>query len=133
MNERTSSEIISIPEFSSESLSKRIENKSTSVDISMRLMSLNPARLHRDVDAVRVGPGRSHHTPGAGGVGEMSVERHLEPELSRDLRVVVEHRHRLRSVSSISLEESVDGHVCSTIVSHRSRRERKQDKLYCDP
>jgi hypothetical protein len=43
----------------------------------------------------------------------VTVERESVPELSRDLRVVVEEGHGVRSVSTVALEEGVDGHVCA--------------------
>jgi hypothetical protein len=105
-------QVVPVAQLSRPPLSKRVHDEISSIEIPVRLMPGEDARLHRDKHAIVVGPAGAHRRPRVGLVRKVVVEREAVPELAGNLRVVVEHRHGLGGVSSVTLEEGVHREVC---------------------
>lgn len=79
-------QVVSVPELTSPPLSQSVENKVSRVEVAMSLVVGELATLHRDVEAVAVGPRGAHRHPRVVRRGEVVVEFEVIPELACERR-----------------------------------------------
>lgn len=103
--------IITGSQVSGPTSAEGVQHEITEVQIVVRLVALELARLHTDVQRVLVGPATTHGGPLGKGIVEEVVKGHVVPERARDGGVVPEHTPGLGSIVLVALVEDVFGVV----------------------